>query len=69
MNILYAHVESIHKNGFYVEWGVQGFGFGELTFSFDPYSKRIYIDTETLSKEFVKEIMNYIIENAVIKEY
>jgi hypothetical protein len=53
--------------GMRLEWVVKNFGFGTIDF-FATEDGEIEIYTECMGKEFVKEIMNYVIDNAKIKE-
>lgn len=60
-----------NNGGFVLSWGVKGFGFGQLTFcikggkvdSLGTYSGgKTQCDSETLSKDFVKQALDKFID-------
>ncbi len=50
---------------FTVQWSRGGIGFGE--FSMFVRDGQIYLDSEAMSKAFIKDIMNQLIDNAIIR--
>lgn len=76
--ILYADISGFDNEkfeGFRVNWGAKGIGFGQLDFYYDKsedeldeqgeISKRkLRCDNECMSKEFVKAVLNKLIEEA-----
>jgi hypothetical protein len=53
--------------GMRLEWTTKDGWFGTIDF-FAAEDNEIVMDTEHMGKEFVKEIMNYVIDNAKVKE-
>jgi hypothetical protein len=53
--------------GMRLEWVVKNFGFGTIDF-IAAEDGEISMYTECMGKEFVKEVMNYVIDNAEVKE-
>jgi len=51
------------QNGFALEWSKDGVGFGNLYFR-NTEDGKIKITTEYMDKEFVKEVVNFMLENA-----
>jgi len=51
------------SNNFRILWMVKNFGFGEFTFY--KNNDKLYINTEYLSKEFIKKIINNLIDVAI----
>jgi hypothetical protein len=54
------------RAGFVVSWGMPGTGFGELTFVLGEDGKLI-LETECMSKDFVKHILNKLIDDATLE--
>lgn len=54
-----------HNGGFVIEWGVPGFGFGEITFV--NRNGELTVDTEHMSKEFVAAALAKLLETAKLK--
>ena len=53
----------LNQNGFVLEWSKEGTGFGNIYFR-NTEDGKIKITTEYMSKEFVKEIVDFMLENA-----
>ena len=51
------------QNGFALEWSKEGFGFGNIYFR-NTEDGKIKITTEYMDKEFIKEIVNFMLDNA-----
>jgi len=46
-------------------WGVKGLGFGEIgMYRMDEKGDRFYFNTEEMSKNFLRQMFNHIVENA-----
>lgn len=53
--------------GMTVKWQDDRFGFGLLQFSC-PFGDGLRIENEWVSKEFIKEVLNNIVDNALLLE-
>lgn len=65
MKFVYVKVnEDVPKGGFILDWGVEGIGFGQITF----YEKnnQLACDTETMGRSFVKAALLHFLENSVV---
>ena len=49
---------------FTIKWGKKGVGFGQFVFYRE--GNRIRIDNEYMSKDFIKEIINELIDSAIL---
>lgn len=65
MKFVYVKVsEDVPMGGFILDWGVEGIGFGQITFY--EKNKQLVCDTETMGPSFVKAAMLHFLENSVI---
>lgn len=65
-NFVYADCRAFineEYRGMVVEWGCEGIGFGELTMCFDEKGE-VTMDTEGMSNEFVKALLNYVVDQS-----
>lgn len=65
LKFVYVKVsEDVPKGGFILDWGVEGIGFGQITF----YEKngKLTCDTETMGRSFVKAALLHFLENSVV---
>lgn len=65
LKFVYVKVsEDVPKGGFILDWGVEGIGFGQITF----YEKngKLACDTETMGRSFVKAALLHFLENSVV---
>lgn len=53
-----------HSNGFTIGWAVKGIGFGMIDFLFSK--GKIYCSNETMDKEFIKKILNHIVDKSIL---
>jgi len=54
-----------NEGGFIVSWGCKNIGFGELTFFIrDGVS---HCDSETMSKDFIKQTLEHLVDTVVVK--
>lgn len=53
--------------GMIVKWKDDGFGFGRLQFSC-PFGGGLKIENEWADKEFIKKVLNNIVDNATLLE-
>jgi len=63
--ITYAELREIRKDiqpGILINWGCEKIGFGQLCLK--TVDGKLEIDDECMSKEFVKAVFNYIIDEA-----
>jgi hypothetical protein len=51
-----------------VQWFSEEIGFGEIEFYFDA-TGMLVIDSETMNKEFVKQVLEQVVDNARLREY
>lgn len=58
--ILHAEIQETWDCGFEVKWRAEGFGFGLLTFNLK--NGRLICDNEGMSREFIKRVLNYIVD-------
>lgn len=59
----FKYAYPIYSNkGFAIRWGAAGMGFGGVYFHVDKEGKTT-VDTECMSKEFVKELLEYFVDN------
>ena len=54
------------KDGFVLRWGANNFGFGEICFV--QNDGKIEIHAETLSKDFVRQALEHMLNNAELVE-
>ncbi len=57
--------KKVEQNGFYISWSKEGYGFGELTI-FIQEDGKLFIDSECMGEDFVKEVFNEVINSAEI---
>lgn len=50
------------KSSFCIEWSCEGIGYGQLTFL--QNEKGILMDTEAMGEEFVKKVLEKLLEKA-----
>lgn len=62
MEIIYADMV-FYPKCMEVEWGVKDCGFGRFTFFYDD-NDNLRIDSESMNKDTVKAIMNYLVDVA-----
>lgn len=53
------------EGGFVVRWGLEDFGFGELTFYL--HEGKLVCDTECMSRDFVRAALNKIADTITIE--
>ena len=59
----YVSLEEIRKNsqpGLIFNWGCDGIGFGQVVIA--QHEGKLFIDDECMSKEFIKEMFSYFID-------
>lgn len=56
------------NNNLVIRWGAKNIGFGETCLSFDKKSGKIFIDSEMMSREFIKSVFNKMIDDAVFTD-
>jgi len=54
-----------NDGGFIISWGCKNVGFGELTFSIK--NGETHCDSETMSREFIKQALEHLVESVNIK--
>ena len=54
------------ENSFVLKWGAKSFGFGEIAFV--QKGDKLEIHAETLSKEFVRQALEHMLDKADIVE-
>jgi len=65
MKISHIHFKENYVN---IGWYSDELGWGELEFYFTLDGK-LMIDSETMGKEFIKEVLEQVVENAILKDY
>lgn len=62
-------IEACHtgtsERGIRVEWCDDEKGFGQIDIVEDGSSSQCHIDSENMSKEFVKRVLSVIVDNAI----
>lgn len=53
-----------HTNGFRLDWQAKGFGFGIILFTVQD--DKVILDSECMSKEFVKKVLDKFLESCKI---
>lgn len=51
---------------FTISWARRGVGFG--VFSFYQKGKKLYIANECMKKEFIKEVLNALVDNSILED-
>lgn len=64
--IVYVYVYKMEPVVF--QWGINGFGFGEITFSYNKEKEQWECQSETLGKEFVKTILCHFVDKCELTE-
>lgn len=78
--ILYADMSAFDNEsfeGFRIDWGAKGIGFGQIDFFYKkeddkldeygvpiPEGRVLYCDNEFMSKEFVRAVLDKLVDNA-----
>lgn len=52
-----------------IDWGANKIGFGQLYLYTDPKTNQLVCDSEGMSREFIKEVFNHLIDNAVFSDF
>ena len=55
------------KEAFSINWHSDDLGFGQVTFDYDINENKLHIDSECMSKEFVKELLCRMVDNSEFK--
>lgn len=79
--IVYADMVAFDNDlveGFRVKWGAVGVGFGQFDFFYKkaedkldehgepiPESRKLYCDNEFMSKDFIRAVLDKVLDNAV----
>jgi hypothetical protein len=66
-NVSFFDSDDYSDGGMIVDWESDGFGYGRLEFS-RPSSGKLRIQNEWMSKDFIKEVLNNVVDNAVLLE-
>lgn len=61
-----VYVQTYEKESVLFQWGVEGCGFGEITFYYKD--GKLQLESECMGKEFVKKILNAFIDEAELIE-
>jgi len=56
-------------NSFTVQWGVEKIGFGEFRAYYDDRTSNIVFETEGMDREFVKQVLCAMVDNAVFDDF
>ena len=54
-----------NDGGFSIDWAVKSWGFGGITFIIK--NGKLYMDTEYMGKDFVKQCLNAVIDDAILQ--
>jgi hypothetical protein len=54
------------NKGFRISWADDNLGFGEIAFYKD--NGKLKLDTENMGKDFVKKVLNNLVDNTEIEE-
>lgn len=62
------HIITLFSPQFTIKWAKKKVGFGQFTVYHKGKSKRLYIANEFMSKDFIKKIINKLINDAVLDD-
>jgi hypothetical protein len=61
-----AYVKTYENEPVLIQWGVDGCGWGEITFYYED--GKLKVDNECMSKDFLKKILCALVDKAELKD-